>query len=590
MVSRLKVSSGMDWFDLDGKVSFVPVTLPLAKIVWAYLKGETVIPLEDGSMGILPVEWLEKRLPLLEPSAPKKRKDANRPMRFPVSRAPALDLILEDGNRIETDQIFQELREAISNFSGIKPLDTPKTFKGKLRPYQKEALGWFSFLRRFGFGGVLADDMGLGKTVQVLAMLAGEKEQNAGPSLVVTHTSLVFNWKDEASKFTPSLSVLLYAGNNRQQMLREIDRHDLVIATYGVIRRDIETIKDVKFHYVILDESQAVKNPNSQIARAVRQLRAQHRLCLTGTPIENNLVELWSQMEFLNPGLLGSKNYFETHLAKPITRDDESAKETLKSITGPFLLRRTKDGVAGELPEKVEHVIRCPMTQEQENVYNRLRLHYLTSILEEVDEKGVSKSRFRILEGILRLRQAANHPALVLEETDAGSGKLNELSSRIEEVIAGNHKALIFSQFTSMLRLIKGLVEEKEIQYVYLDGSTPGAQRAKCVKRFQENEETKLFLISLKAGGLGLNLTAADYVFLVDPWWNPAVEQQAIDRTHRIGQTKNIFTYHLISAGTIEEKILSLQKRKKQLAKDILSSREDILKTLSKDDIRFLFS
>jgi SNF2 family DNA or RNA helicase len=451
-------------------------------------------------------------------------------------------------------------------------------------------LGWFAFLKRFSFGGILADDMGLGKTVQVLAWLAGELENGKkGPSLVVSPTSVLFNWQAEAKRFVPDLKILAYVGNNRSELIKELDQADLVITTYGLVRRDIEILKDLQFNYIILDESQAIKNSNSQIAKAVRLLRAEHRLCLTGTPLENNVGELWSQMEFLNPKLLGSRAVFDRSFAKPIAQGDKTARDILKKMVKAFLLRRNKDAVAKEILGKMEHVILCPMTDGQARIYSQVRNHYRASILATIERQGLNRSRIKILEGLLRLRQAANHPALIGEDS-AGSGKLDNLMTLIKEAISGGHKALVFSQFTKMLGLIRRSLDNAGIIYEYLDGRTPQARRKDRVRCFQDNEDIKLFLISLKAGGLGLNLTAADYVFLVDPWWNPAVELQAVDRTHRIGQDKKVFTYRFITAETVEEKVLALQEKKRELVSAILSGGQDMLRQLSREDLDLLFS
>ena len=470
-------------------------------------------------------------------------------------------------------------------------LNAPSGFKGILRPYQEDALGWFAFLKKFNFGGILADDMGLGKTIQVLAWLAGELENGKErPSLVVSPTSVLFNWQAEAKRFVPDLKILVYVGNKRSGLIiKKMDQTDLVITTYGLVRRDIEILKDLRFNYVILDESQAIKNSNSHIAKAVRLLKARHRLCLTGTPLENNVGELWSQMEFLNPGLLGPRAVFDRRFTKPIAQEDKMARNTLKQMVKAFLLRRTKGAVAKEILEKMEHVILCPMTDGQAEIYSRVRDHYRASILATIERKGLNRSRIKILEGLLRLRQAANHPALIGED-GAGSGKLDKLTTLIKEAVSCGHKALVFSQFTKMLSLIRRSLDNAGIIYEYLDGRTPQARRKDRVRRFQDDKDIKLFLISLKAGGLGLNLTAADYVFLVDPWWNPAVELQAVDRTHRIGQDKKVFTYRFITAETVEEKVLALQKKKREMVSAILYGGQGMLRHLSRKDLDLLFS
>jgi SNF2 family DNA or RNA helicase len=589
-ITELSISSGIDWFDLEGGISFGEHVVSLPRAVKAFLRGEQTVILGDGSTGLLPEKWLSRNLSILELGAASGQKNLGKTLRFSSTQALILDVLLEENEVKSVDQRFLEIKNALKNFSGIEKVSVPAGFKGVLRPYQEDALGWFAFLKKFGFGGILADDMGLGKTVQVLAWLAGELEdEKKEPSLVVSPTSVLFNWHSEARRFVPDLKILVYAGKNRSDLVKELDQADLVITTYGLVRRDIEILKDLQFNYIILDESQVIKNSNSQIAKAVRLLRSEHRLCLTGTPLENNVGELWSQMEFLNPKLLGSRAVFDSRFAKPIAQGDKAARDILKKMVKAFLLRRSKDDVAKEILRKMEQVILCPMTDEQARIYSRVRGHYRASILATVEKKGLNRSRIKILEGLLRLRQVANHPALIGED-GAGSGKLDNLMTLIKEAISSGHKALVFSQFIKMLGLIRRSLDDAGIIYEYLDGRTPQARRKDRVRRFQDNEGIKLFLISLKAGGLGLNLTAADYVFLVDPWWNPSVELQAVDRTHRIGQDKKVFTCRFITAETVEEKVLALQEKKRELVSAILGGGQDMLRQLSREDLDLLFS
>lgn len=586
--TSFSISSGMDWFDLEGSIDFDGQAVPLPRAVRAYLRGERTIRLGDGSVGLLPEEWLSKNLALLELGKTVKGKRDK--LRYPSSQALLLDSLLQENQVQSIDQRFLELKDALRNFEGIEKYPVPKDFVGKLRRYQEASLGWFRFLERFGFGGVLADDMGLGKTVQLLAWLAGHPGRRPGsPSLVIAPTTLIFNWLNEAARFTPKLRVTSYSGGDRHTLLEDVSKFDIILTTYGLLRRDITRLKDIEFNYVILDESQAIKNPDSQTAKAARLLNAAHRLCLTGTPLENHVGELWSQMEFLNPGLLGSKAVFERRFAKPISQNQKDAASILKDIVKPFILRRTKQMVAKDLPEKMEQIIRCPMTEEQAMIYRRIRDHYRSSLFNGSGKKSTGKAKFKILEGLLRLRQAANHPALVGQQ-DIASGKLIELVTLIDEAVSGGHKALVFSQFTKMLRLIRDVLEKRSITYEYLDGRTPMAKREAKVRNFQERDDISLFLISLKAGGVGLNLTAADYVFLVDPWWNPAVESQAVDRTHRIGQDKRVFTYRFITMDSVEEKVLALQEKKQELVSSILTGSKDMLRNLTASDLELLFS
>lgn len=585
-ICGFRISSGIDWFDLQAEVSFGPeAAVSLPEAVRAVLKGERLVRLGDGSLGLLPEEWIGRNLSVLELALGDK---ASKKLRFRSSQALILDSLLEEKAVEFEDGRLTALARALKDFSGVKQMPVPALFKGRLRPYQQEALGWFLFLRQSGLGGMLADDMGLGKTVQVLAMLAGEERGVKRPSLIVAPTSLMFNWRREAERFVPDLKMVSYCGPERSRMAGGLERADVILTTYTILRRDIAVLKGQEFNYIVLDESQAIKNAESVTAKVVRLLNGRCRLCLTGTPLENHVGELWAQMDFLNPGLLGPPHLFEARFARPLANGDEEALNLLKKTVRPFILRRTKDAVAAELPGKVEKTILCRMTDGQARLYDKLRRHYLVSIAGKMNGGG-NGARFKVLEGLLRLRQAAAHPGL-LGEDGQGSGKLDELMFLLGRVVSEGHKALIFSQFTSMLAFIRDAVSRMCVDYEYLDGKIIGAEREERVKRFQSDKGVRLFLISLKAGGVGLNLTAADYVFLVDPWWNPAVELQAVDRTHRIGQDKKIFTYRLISEGTVEEKVVALQDRKRRLAGDFFSGRYDMLKRFSRDDIMFLFS
>ena len=589
-VRRMSISSGIDWFDMDAEIDFGTESVPLPRVVAAFLKGKRTVRLDSGGKGVLPSRWLEKHRRILELARSEKAEDGSSVLRFPSSHALMIEHLLQEAQEAETDQHFDQIRKKLRNFKGIKPIKAPRGLKGRLRPYQEEALGWFQFLYELGLGGILADDMGLGKTVQVLAWLERQKEAGQhSTSLIVAPTSLVFNWQAEAERFTPDLRIAVYVGTDRSRHLENTEGVDIILTTYGIVRRDIKKLRDFTFDYCILDESQYIKNPDSLTAKACRLIPARRRLCLTGTPIENHLGELWSQMEFLNPGILGRKDHYMERFAKPAANGNKEVLKTLKKIVTPFILRRTKEEVAKELPDKMESIIRCTMTREQREFYRQIRDHYKSSILETVEKKGVGRSKIMVLEGLLRLRQAANHPAL-LGAADCSSGKFQQLLELLSESIDGGHKVLIFSQFTKMLKLIKDELIARNIPFEYLDGRTPQAKRKERVKNFQENPEIRAFLISLKAGGFGLNLTAADYVFIVDPWWNPAVELQAIDRTHRIGQTRKVVTYRLISKDSVEEKVLSLQKKKQEIVGSILSGSRNLLTNLTRKDLEILFS
>jgi superfamily II DNA or RNA helicase len=583
-VGAIRVSSGVDWFDLEGVVDFGGVVVPLPVAVRAHLKGESLVDLGNGETGLLPREWLGRHAQML--ALGEKVRGREESLHFHCAHARLLDELLEQCPQQPLD--FLELRRRLKSFEGVATIEPPSAFTGTLRPYQHEALGWFDFLASFGFGGILADDMGLGKTVQVLAWLALLRQRETrGPSLVVGPTSLLFNWREEAVRFAPELRVLTYAGPDRADLHALFRDHDLVLTTYGLLRRDADILRRTEWACVILDESQAIKNPDTQTAKAARLLPAAHRLCLTGTPLENRLSELWSQMHFLNPGLLGSRQGFESRFVKPVEQGDAEARELLQGCLKPFLLRRTKGAVARDLPEKQESVVRCEMTPAQAKVYERLHAHYRSEILAAVERQGLERSQIKVLEGLLRLRQAACHPALVGHE-GAGSGKLDELGSRIAEVVAEGHKALVFSQFTRFLSHVREKLRELGVAHEYLDGRTPVATREKRVASFQDPDGPPVFCISLKAGGVGLNLTAADYVFILDPWWNPAVEAQAVNRAHRIGQDRTVFAYRLIAQDTIDEKVLALQERKKDIADALLEGAASSVGALTLEDLERL--
>jgi len=412
-----------------------------------------------------------------------------------------------------------------------------------------------------------------------------ETQTNIRTSLIVVPNSLVFNWYNEARKFTPNLKILVYTGINRIKNAKYFFSYDLVITTYGTVRVDLDIVKEFKFNYIILDESQSIKNATSQVSRAVKQLHAARRLVLTGTPIENSVQELWSQMAFVNPGLLGSLQSFTERFVYPIEKQKDIIKmQQLKAIINPFILRRTKDQVAKDLPAKMEQVVYCEMGTEQAEQYEKVKSYYRNEIIKSLREMGVSKSHFTLLQGLTKLRQIANHPRLVNPDFVGECGKFNEVIAMAETALAEGHKVLLFSQFVSQLTIYREWMEKQKIDYCYLDGSMTNEARQKMVNRFQEGE-VPFFLISLKAGGFGLNLTKADYVFMIDPWWNPAVERQAIDRAHRIGQTQNVFIYKFITKDSIEEKILALQEKKKLLADNIIETDESIIKQIDAEEI-----
>ena len=430
--------------------------------------------------------------------------------------------------------------------------------------------------------------MGLGKTVQTLAMLQSLKEEgDTNATLLIMPTSLIYNWELESNRFTPALKVLVYTGTNREKDVSRFSNYDLVLTSYGIVRLDVELLSGFYFNYIILDESQAIKNPNSNISKSVRKLKSKYKLILTGTPLENSTMDLWSQMTFINPGLLGNQNFFRNEFLTAIEKKkDEDKTRKLNAIIKPFILRRHKSQVARELPEKVESIKYCSMSPDQEEKYEEAKSFYRNKILDTIEAYGVKKSHFILLQGLTKLRQIANHPRMVDENYEGDSGKLEDITIMINNAVSEDHKILIFSQFVKHLSIISRYLNENNQKYAYLDGSTK--DRESQVKLFQEDDSVRIFLISLKAGGLGLNLTKADYVFLLDPWWNPAVEQQAIDRAHRIGQENKVFTYKFITKDTVEEKIIALQNHKLRLASDLITTDESFFKELTPEDIRAL--
>nr|WP_305051091.1 DEAD/DEAH box helicase [Elizabethkingia bruuniana] len=446
----------------------------------------------------------------------------------------------------------------------------------ELRTYQREGLNWLNFLDSHNFGGCLADDMGLGKTVQIIAFILSQREKHGHTtSLVVLPTSLLFNWQEELAKFAPSVKVLTHYGADRQKSTADFQKYEVILTTYGMLLSDITFLKKFRFNYIFLDESQTIKNPNSERYKAARLLQSRNRIALTGTPVENNTFDLYGQLSFACPGLLGSKQYFKDIYAIPIDKFEYSKRATeLQKKIKPFILRRTKKQVATELPEKTEMLIYCEMNTEQRRIYD-LYEKEVRDFISATDEDEIHNKSMHVLTGLTRLRQICNSPVLL---KDGHSGdhavKIEILTEQIENKFR-EHKILVFSQFVEMLDLIKAKLDEKNIRYEYLTGQT--RNRGAKVQHFQNNEEVRVFLISLKAGGTGLNLTEADYVYLVDPWWNPAVENQAIDRSYRIGQTKNVVAVRMICSGTIEEKMMNLQKKKKKLAQDLITTETFIL-------------
>jgi non-specific serine/threonine protein kinase len=585
---RVSITTGIDWFDLQTFVEFGQQQISFHDVRKALKRKEHYVKLADGSVGQIPEEWLDKYKHLW--GMAEETADGFRVSDFHL---PLLDKLLEDDETLRPPAELTKRRERFRHFEQIAPQPLPQHFRGQLRPYQKHGFDWLHFLKEYNFGGILADDMGLGKTVQVLAYLQSLQEHRAGPgrgaaTLLVVPKSLITNWQRESEKFTPTLRFLEYLGNFRSKDTILFNEYDLVLTTYGTMLRDIEILRGYHFDHIILDESQAIKNPLAKGAKAARLLKADHRVVMTGTPVENNTFELWSQFAFLNPGLLGSMDYFKQAFANPIeSGGDEKAMGMLKNLVYPFILRRTKEQVAPELPPRTERIVYTDMDGAQKKLYAQTREKYRAELLGLIESEGMNDARFKILEGLLRLRQIAIHPALVDKKYTGEAPKFEILLETLETLQAENHKALIFSQFVEALKLVSKELDARKIKYMYLDGKTQ--KRQDRVDEFQNNGTIPFFLISLKAGGVGLNLTAADYVIHLDPWWNPAVEMQASDRAHRIGQDRPVFVYKIITRDTVEEKILQLQEKKRALVKNIISNEVSFFKSLTKDDVKMLF-
>jgi non-specific serine/threonine protein kinase len=590
IVAEVESKEEDKWFDLDLNVQYDDQKVPIEKIWKAWTQGKRYVQLKDGSYTSLPESWLTKLAHKLRALGfdPEKPPQTS----FKQFEAPVLDKLLEDIPEARTDSFWNKLRRKIHDFREIIPIKPPKGLSATLRPYQAQGLSYLNFLREYGFGGILADEMGLGKTVQTLAFIQHLKETGAeGPNLIVVPTSVLPNWEREGQKFVPGLRQLIIYGARREGMFKKIAESDLVVTTYALLRRDLDELLKFEFNTVILDEAQNIKNPNTITARSVRRLTAKTRLCLSGTPIENNLFELWSLFEFLMPGFLGGQNAFQRGIVKPIKDGDEETLDYLRGRVKPFILRRTKSEVAKDLPPKVENVYYCALLDEQMDLYAALAKKLKEQVLQTVDEKGLAKSQMSILDALLKLRQICCHPRLLKLDmpgvnTNLPSGKFDAFKDLVTDIIEEGHKVLIFSQFVQMLHIIRSWVQLTQIKYAYLDGSSK--DRFEQVDTFNNDESVKMFLISLKAGGTGLNLTSADYVIHYDPWWNPAVESQATDRTHRIGQLRQVFSYKMICQNTVEEKILRLQEMKKDVAEAIIPG-QDAFKSLTRTDLESLF-
>ncbi len=599
-----KVHVRGDWFDIQAIVLLGGHQIPFIKFRNHILNNNREYKLPNGEVMILPKEWFSKYTDLMLFSKKGEEVISISKLHFKL-----LERTIPEAGIEDSSGAFYELMRS----EKYKEERLPAEIKAELRPYQKEGYYWMYLLYRTNLGGCLADDMGLGKTLQTLTILAKAREEekkafsqegneiqlpvqsslfdNPGTSipasLIVLPSSLVHNWANEIVKFAPGLKLLKHIGGNRETDFTGFGKYDIILTTYGVVRNEIDWLKKYEFFYVVLDESQIIKNPDSKVFQAVTDLKSKHRLVLTGTPIENSLSDLWSQMHFVNPGLLGELSFFRHNFITPIEKESDIERQLhLQQLIRPFILRRTKGEVASDLPDLTEQIRYCNMTESQKAYYEEEKSKARNEILDSISNVGVEKSALLVLQALTRLRQIANHPFMVDPDYSADSGKFEEVISNIENMIAEDHKVLIFSSFVKHLDLFKKYFDNNQRKYSMLIGET--RNREEVIKQFQDDPENRFFLISLKAGGVGLNLTAADYVFILDPWWNPAAEMQAISRSHRIGQTQNVFVYRYISVETVEEKIVRLQERKSELA-DLFINSNNPFQQISREEIMDLF-
>jgi superfamily II DNA or RNA helicase len=592
--ANVRVSSGVDWLSLRMSFESEGVAVTQEELARCLAEGRKYVRLADGSYAKLDPQKVRD---VLQRQAEILATSGGNGARLPLSQAGRIQELLEHAGRTAVSVGARELFKKLHEIDEIKGAKKPRNLKAQLRPYQEQGFQWLWFLHEIGSGGVLADDMGLGKTLQTLTLLLAVKnhDEKEGKkkfrALIVAPTSVVTNWLREIERFAPSLTAALWHGGDRKDRKDELEEADVIITSYALLRRDEEMLAKLNLRYAILDEAQNIKNPLSATARAAKRLKAERRLALTGTPIENRLSEIWSIFDFVSPGLLGPLEKFEERYSRPIDAGDQKAAARLRATIHPFILRRTKGEVAKDLPEKIETDQFCELTGEQAALYMQVLKEVRAQVMGEVERHGMAKAQLQILAGLTRLRQAACDPRLLglpREFSDEDSGKLVALRDLVQTSIAGGHKVLVFSQFVSMLQIIKKAMDDDGVEYEYLDGATKDRQDR--VENFQRDDGPPVFLISLKAGGSGLNLTAADTVIHFDPWWNPAVEAQATDRAHRIGQTKVVTMYRLIAKGTIEEKILALAEKKRELVSAVLMEDVGGAKKLTKADLDELFT
>jgi len=590
---KLTMPEGLNWFEL--KMSFFSGKreIPSELVINAISEGRKFVEVDERVFLPLDNDVLMK---LWEDVQEYGYVDIEKQqLRMPTFSLKLIEGTLKLIKDIEYDENLKRLKMMFDRFEGIKDVEPPKGLKAELWDFQRKGLNWLAFLSDFGLSGILADDMGLGKTIQTIALLQYKKEkEGARTNLVITPTSVLQNWYFEIQKFAPSLRVYIYYGRLRREKLPSFNDYDIILTSYGILRRDHEILENIKFRYVILDEAQNIKNFTSMTKKVSKLLKADYKIALTGTPLENRPLELWSIFDFLMPGYLGGLERFKRIYDVPIVKlNDDKASSRLKKLTSTFVLRRLKDQVASDLPPKMEIVQKCNLSDEQKEIYKSILKAQRERVFDEIEKKGIAKSSLTILSALMKLRQVCCHPNIVSELKESKkmeSAKLELMMDIVNSVLDEGHRVIIYSQFVEMLSIIKSEFDKEDMPYLYLDGSTPAAKRLQMVEEFNASRERNLFLISLRAGGVGLNITGADYVIHYDPWWNPAVMDQATDRVHRIGQTKNVFVYKLITIGTVEEKILKLQERKKNIFDKVIGSEESIGKLIGKDELAMLFS
>ncbi|MGC8928434.1 MAG: SNF2-related protein [Myxococcota bacterium] len=588
----LTMPEGLNWFELKMKFFSGKREIPYEKVISAIADGKRFVEIDE--LVYLPLDN-DVLMKLWEDVQEYGYFDPEKlQLRMPTFSLKLIEGTLKLIKDIEYDENVERLKRMFDKFEGIRDVEPPSGLNAQLWDFQKKGLNWLAFLSDFGLSGILADDMGLGKTIQTISLLLYKKEkEGARTNLVITPTSVLQNWYYEIQKFAPSLRVYIYYGRLRREKVPAFNDYDVILTSYGILRRDYEVLENIRFRYVVLDEAQNIKNFASMTKKVSKLLKADYKLALTGTPLENRPLELWSIFDFLMPGYLGGLERFKRTYDAPIVKfNDEKASKRLKRLTSTFVLRRLKDQVASDLPPKMEIVQKCNLSDEQREVYKSVLITQREKVFSEIEKKGLNKSSLTILAALTKLRQICCHPNIVKELKDSKimeSAKLELMKEIVQNVLDEGHRVIIYSQFVEMLSIIRKDFDSGNIPYYYLDGSTPAAKRLKIVDDFNRDDKTNLFLISLKAGGVGLNITGADYVIHYDPWWNPAVMDQATDRVHRIGQTKNVFVYKLITIGTVEEKILRLQEEKKNIFEKVIGNEESIGKLINRDDLAMLF-